>query len=210
MRANTAVRRSGHDGQVVLTHIIDLFGSVEERRIGGDSDDEATFRPVRLRPCKSSMDAGGGAASGQRGCPARSASPNCPKVCCIFIGVEHNLCHLGAQARDEGGGANRTPAKRSNALSPLPMRLDLPPASTMPITPPDARTAVIVPRRGLHRLRRARQLGAAGPGWRISGDLTSTSRCGARPISHPSRAHDLLPAPGGEDQFGRSLDHRFG
>ena len=86
----------------------------------------------------------------------KSASPNCPKRAGSSLALSTISVTCGRRRATTWASNGRLPSG-SNALSPPPMRLDLPPASTMPITPPDELMAVIVPRRGLHRLRRARR-----------------------------------------------------
>ena len=127
----------------------------EERRVGGDSDDEAAFRPVRLRPCEPSMDAGKRAHLASEAVRQQRQS-KCPKRAGSSLALSTISVTCGRR-RATTWASNGRPPSGSSALSPPPMRLDLPPASTMPITPPDELMAVIVPRRGLHRLRRARR-----------------------------------------------------
>ena len=105
----------------------------EERRIGGDSDDEATFRPVRLRPGKPSMDAGKRAHLASEAIREERQS-KCPKRAGSSLALSTISVTCGRRRATTWASNGRLPSG-SNALSPPPMRLDLPPASTMPIMP---------------------------------------------------------------------------
>ena len=86
----------------------------KEGRVGGDGDDEAALRPVRLGPGEAGMNACKRPhLAGEK--IREPAAIQTPRSGRIVIGVEHDLGDLRAQALDDMG-EQRPPAKRQQRL----------------------------------------------------------------------------------------------
>ena len=105
----------------------------EEGRVGCNGDDEAALPPVRLRPGEAGMDPASGPIW-----PARrsgtSGNPNAAKRRGSPLALSTTSATCGTR-RSMTWSSNGRPPSGSSALSPPPMRLDLPPARTTPIVP---------------------------------------------------------------------------